>query len=551
MRKLRLLCGLALLAPAAALQAQEPLPLKHPPAPTVPAITAADLMTRLYILADDSMQGRRAGEIGNMKGTAYIESEVRRLGLRPAGDDGGYFQTVPLVRRAISDRSSLSADGQTLSLWTDFTPLPVRGTARALDGAQAVFGGDAASPGITAAQAAGKLVLVTAANLGRFGIRLGPDSPLRDAAGVGIIGTEAPPAAVVAQLRQASVSMAARAGGPQLPQMLLLSAHAAELLLGTPAAGAQPGAAGKTVHGQILYDETPAPARNVVAILEGSDPKLRGEYVAIGAHNDHLGLGRPIDHDSIRAWNTVMRPMGADSRVTGPPTAEQQAHIAAELDTMRRVDPDRPDSVFNGADDDGSGSVSLLEVAERFATARPRPRRSILFVWHTGEELGLLGSRWFTEHPTVPRDSIVAQLNMDMVGRGKADDVPGGGPTYLQLVGSRRLSTELGDLVEAVNRGESHPFHFDYQYDANGEPHNIYCRSDHAMYARFGIPVTFFTTGLHRDYHQVTDEPEYIDYPHMAAVAQLVHDVALRVADLDHRVVVDHPKPDPEAPCRQ
>ena len=550
MRKLSLLCGLALLAPAA-LPAQQPLPLKHTPAPTVPGITAGDLMTRLYIFADDSMQGRRAGEVGNLKGTAYIESEVRRLGLRPAGDRGGYFQDVPLVRRAVSDRSSLIVDGRPLSLWTDFTPLPVRGTARSIDGVPVVFGGELDNPAIAAGQAAGKLVLLTAGNARRFFLRLGPDSPLSGAAGIGIIGTEAPPAALVARLRQPSVSLGGGAALASVPQTLLVSAHAAELLLGAPAAGLQAGATGKTIRGQIVYDESPAPARNVVAILEGSNPKLRGEYVALGAHNDHLGMERPIDHDSIRAWNTVMRPMGADSRVTAPPTPEEQARIAAELDTMRRVDPDRPDSVFNGADDDGSGSVALLEIAQRFATATPRPRRSILFVWHTGEELGLLGSRWFTDHPTVPRDSIVAQLNMDMVGRGDADDVPDGGPTYLQLVGSRRLSTELGDLVEAVNKGEARPFHFDYQYDVNGEPHNIYCRSDHAMYARYGIPITFFTTGLHRDYHQVTDEPEYIDYPHMAAVAQLVHDLALRVADLDHRPVVDKPRPDPEAPCRQ
>ncbi len=548
MRKLRLLCALALMPLPAAVRAQEPpLPLKHPPAPTTPAITAADLMTRLYIFADDSMQGRRAGELGNMKGTAYIESEVRRLGLRPAGDDGGYFQTVPLVRRSVSDRSALGVDGQSLNIWTDFAPLPVRGSPRALDGAQVIFGGDLQSPGITAAQAAGKLVLVTGTP-GRLFVRIGPDSPLAGAAGIGVLSAEAPSAALLAQLRQPSLSMGG-GGGAQVPLVMFVSPRAAEVLLGAPAAGLQPGTAGKTVHGRVVYDQTPAPARNVVAILQGSDPKLRGEYVALGAHNDHLGMGRPIDHDSIRAWNTVMRPMGADSRLSGPPTAEQQAHIAAELDTMRRVDPDRPDSVFNGADDDGSGSVALLEVAERFAGERPR--RSVLFVWHTGEELGLLGSRWFTDHPTVPRDSIVAQLNMDMVGRGRADDVPGGGPAYLQLVGSRRLSTELGDIVEAVNRGEPRPFTFDYQYDANGEPHNIYCRSDHAMYARFGIPVTFFTTGLHRDYHQVTDEPEYIDYPHMASVSQLVHDVALRVADLDHRPVVDKPKPDPSAPCRQ
>jgi len=151
----------------------------------------------------------------------------------------------------------------------------------------------------------------------------------------------------------------------------------------------------------------------------------------------------------------------------------------------------------------------------------------------------------------LPRDSIVAQLNMDMIGRGGPNDEKGGGPGYLQLIGSRRLSTELGDIVEAVGKTESTTFHFDYAYDANGHPEQYYCRSDHYEYARYGIPITFFSTGGHRDYHEVTDEPQYIDYDQLARVANLVHDVALRVANLDHRVVVDHPKPDPHGQCKQ
>ena len=107
------------------------------------------------------------------------------------------------------------------------------------------------------------------------------------------------------------------------------------------------------------------------------------------------------------------------------------------------------------------------------------------------------------------------------------------------------------DHVEAVNRARPHPFTFDYAFDAEGHPENLYCRSDHYMYARYGIPVVFFTTGLHQDYHQVTDEPHYIDYEHFANVTQLIHDVALRVANTDRRVVVDKPKPDPSRPCRQ
>jgi len=217
------------------------------------------------------------------------------------------------------------------------------------------------------------------------------------------------------------------------------------------------------------------------------------------------------------------------------------------------------DSINNGADDDGSGTVSVLEIAQKIASMNPRPKRSILLVWHVGEEKGLLGSQYFTNHPTVPRDSIVAQLNMDMVGRGDADDETGrtkdgtplhGGPGYVMLVGSRRLSSELGDLIERVNTKDNHNLVFDYAFDVEGHPSRIYCRSDHYEYARYGIPIAFFTTGLHSDYHQVSDEPEYIDYAHMAQIANLIEDVAVHVANLGHRVVLDQPKPDLFGVCR-
>lgn len=194
--------------------------------------------------------------------------------------------------------------------------------------------------------------------------------------------------------------------------------------------------------------------------------------------------------------------------------------------------------------------MALLEIAERLV-AGPQPKRSVVFVWHTGEESGLQGSRWFTDHPTVPRDSIVSQINMDMIARGGPADEPKGGPGYLQVIGSRRLSTELGDLIEAVNREGKHRLDFDYTYDTDGHPDNFYCRGDHYNYARYGIPIAFFSTGGHRDYHQVTDEPEYLDYPKFTGVTSFVADVTERVANLDHRLKVDKPKPDPQAPCKQ
>jgi Zn-dependent M28 family amino/carboxypeptidase len=195
--------------------------------------------------------------------------------------------------------------------------------------------------------------------------------------------------------------------------------------------------------------------------------------------------------------------------------------------------------------------MGLLEIAEAISRSGAHPKRSLLFVWHTGEESGLQGSRWFTDHPTVPRDSIVAQINIDMIARGDPTDIPAGGPGYLEVLGSRRLSTELGDLAEQVNRDGRFGFQFNYAFDANGHPDQYYCRSDHANYARYGIPIVFFSTGSHRDYHQVTDEAQFLNYDKFATVVRYVDALTTKVADLDHRVVVDQPKPDPEAPCKQ
>ena len=326
-------------------------PRKLKPRRTTVAISDADLRTRLYIFADDSMMGRQHGREGNRKATDYIARELMRLGVLPAGESGTWFQ-------------------------------PVDGTAS---------------------------------------------------------GT--------------------------------------------------------------------ASGRNVIGVIRGGDSTLAGQYVAIGARVDHLGVDAvPVDRDSAHA---------------------------------------RRDSVFNGADD-GSGAMALLEIAEAIALAPVKPRRSILFVWHTGEEGGLTGSRWFVQHPTVPRDSIVAMINMDMIGRGRATDLPGGGDDYLAVVGSRRLSTELGEAVVAVNLTQPRPLRLDYRFD---EPttwpgyNNIYGRSDHANYARCNIPIAFFFTGLHQDYHRVTDEPQYIDYPHYAMITRYIGDLVLHLANRPARPTVDTPGP--------
>jgi hypothetical protein len=547
----------ALVAFTAQARAQTALPLKHTPARTQTAITPADLMTRLYMYSDDSMMGRLAGSEYNLKATAYIASEVKRFGLQPAGDSGGYFQNVPLVKRQLDASTSLSIDGTALRTWDDFVPRDPGRATRPFDGATVVFAGIIGdSSMITPEQAAGKFVVVSARSFQQVN-RGAILARFRNAAGIAVTGLESFPPQAINFFRQPQTILkdnpAATADTTSLPLYIYVSVAATRALLGASPDSVKAGATGKTVHGTVAFVDIPAPARNVVAILPGSDPKLKGEYVAIGAHNDHVGFDQtPVDHDSIRAFNDAVRRLelaAPDHRVN--PAQVQQIQVNA--DSLHRIHPARKDSIYNGADDDGSGTTSVLEIAQAFAGARgsAKPKRSIIFVWHTGEELGLFGSQYFTDHPTVTRDSIVAQLNMDMVGRGRADDENGGGPGYLQLIGTRRLSTELGDMIETVNKARKQPFTFDYQFDATGHPEQYYCRSDHYMYARYGIPIAFFTTGNHRDYHQVTDEPEYIDYDKLAHVSQFVYDVATRVADLDHRVVVDKPKPDPHGNCVQ
>ena len=322
-------------------------------------------------------------------------------------------------------------------------------------------------------------------------------------------------------------------------------------MLGVPLANLAPGACGRTVSGKLVSAEKPSDhpeyARNVVAILRGSDPALRATYVAIGAHNDHIGTRpNPVDHDSLEAYNKALYAMkmadGKTIRATTTAMRDSALKMVNMAEIRKKFGPARMDSVSNGADDDGSGSMAVLEIAEAMSMAPQKPKRSIIFVWHTGEESGLQGSAYFTKHPTVPRDSIVAQINIDMIGRGRADDLPGGGPDYLGVVGSNRLSSDLSRLVTAANVKQKSPLKLDYEFDdstAWDGYNNIYGRSDHANYARYNIPIAFFFTGLHRDYHQLTDEPQYIDYPHYSRITNYIRDLMVDVGNAPHRPKLD------------
>lgn len=726
-------------------------PLKHPPKPTTAAITAEELRTRLYIFSDDSMQGRQVGTVGNMKGTAYIASELKRLGVDPAGDNGGYFQRLPYVVRQFARTPTLSLGGTALTLNVDFVAVPGTRAPKAVVDVPVIFGGvdGDTTRQITPAEAAGKFVVMSVSaqatgrggqtggntpvvtmgcplpTSGRGGFAVGgttnfaggrggtltaaarfpdaiaiatvdldaltttqrmlintpmratnidggrggappydynanpatvsvPDPTLRGTAGdivvtngnqVAVIrngavvsgtlpggwtaasavqkwtadSTRSADSVALARERTDSLVTAAQrilasgshagsamfhgtaipldstqvvalgcnpaagrgsggrggagggggggrggaggsaaASGPVVARFHI-SAAAVTKLFGNRTDGLQPGATSGNATASLDFLETPSDwGRNVIGVVRGSDPKLRGEYVAIGGHNDHNGLTVPVDHDSLKAWNNErlrlqMNVVKGDLRGIAP---EQTAAIRVNMDSIRKLHPAvRMDSVLNGADDDGSGSMAVLEIAEAIAKMPVKPKRSILFVWHTGEEAGLLGSAYFTANPTVPIDSIVAQINIDMIGRGRAEDIVGGGPTYVGAVGSKRLSADLNREMLAVNAKEpaGRKLRIDYRFDdpmlgvnVDGKPaswpgyNNIYGRSDHANYANRCIPIVFFFTGLHGDYHQRTDEPQYIDYPHYSMITNFIRDLMVDVGNRPIRPALDN-----------
>jgi Zn-dependent M28 family amino/carboxypeptidase len=198
------------------------------------------------------------------------------------------------------------------------------------------------------------------------------------------------------------------------------------------------------------------------------------------------------------------------------------------------------DRINNGADDDGSGTTSLIGIARAFAHG-PKTKRSEIFVWHAGEELGLYGSEYFADHSPVPLENIVAQLNSDMIGRNHNNIEAESNTVY--TVGADRISTELHNILIDANAGLPKPMTLNFQLNDPTDPERVYYRSDHYSYAAKGIPIIFFTTFLHPDYHRVTDEVEKINFDKLAHIAQLIYEIGRTVANLDHSPVRDFKGP--------
>lgn len=505
------LCGLA------ACQTSKPAPVVTA-APVRIEPNAAELRTDLYAFAADSFRGRETGTPDADRAAAWLARRLQALGLEPGGDSG-YFYRVPMLRtRTVPKELSVTtpAGKKALELGPDIAFLSALGPGTPLPklsaDADVVFVSyGLVDPSISrddyaGLDVAGKVVVIAGTVPSGLDsakkVQLENPQALFARLGAAIAKQ---PAAVILLLPDSVYRLAAsQFGGTQIelsagktaaatPRVLPM-VGVARLTTGSPLLPASWPASdkgallsGTRFTASIGAESSTFNGYNVVGIVRGTDAALRNTFVAYGAHYDHIGI---------------------QSGATG-------------------------DSIANGADDDGSGSVSLLAIARSFVQG-PKPKRSVLFVWHVGEEKGLFGSQVFTDHPSVPIDSIVAQLNADMIGRNGDDSLyivgPGAAPNGQSAV--------LGTVIDSVNTAGARPFVFDRTWDTITHPERIYYRSDHFNYARKGIPIVFFTTGLHKQYHQVTDEAALINYDKMARVASLMYRSGLALGDRPTR-----PKP--------
>ena len=478
----------------------------------VESITAAQLRDYLYFVASDEMEGRDTPSRGLDLTAKFIALNLSRWGFKPAGDGGTFFQKIPLQsQKLLVAETMASLNGQKLTLGTDFIARAVSGNAsgslvfvghglqlksKSLDPYQGIDVRD-------------KLMVVIEGmpkGVGRNDLRgkVGVDyetaeSYARKNGAKGIVTIPTFTLRFWDRIHQQTIAAnratLVNSTPATIPTIVASEKIAQQIFAGEKfdyetlkkqITDGQIGAsfdltAAKQLNFAVTASTDPLSTQNVVAVLEGSDPTLRSEYVAVGAHYDHVGVGNP----------------------------DQSG-----------------DRIFNGADDDGSGTVAVLAIAEALARG-PKPKRSVLLVWHTGEEKGLWGSEWFVDHPTVPLNQIVAQLNIDMIGRSrKAGDTDSRnanltGPDEIYVIGSKMMSSDLGALSEKVNQSYL-KLQFNYKYDDPNDTERFFFRSDHYNYAKRGIPIIFYFDGVHADYHRQSDHPDKIDYDKMEKVTRTV-----------------------------
>jgi Zn-dependent M28 family amino/carboxypeptidase len=507
----------------------------------IETINAAQLRDYLSFIASDEMEGRDTPSRGLDTAAKFLAMNLARWGFKPAGDSGSFLQKIALRRDGVDkEQTTATLNDQPLKIGEDYIPVGRGGEASG----PLVFAGNGwffKSKNIDAyknVDAKGKIAVIFTPpdGLPRGFSRSDLDGkrgedwmePTEYATKAGAAGIIIVPGFQFLANWQRNYNRMTEGGalsvekfssGPgagALPT-IIASPRLANLLFqgesqnGTAlfdAAGANTLPASfdlkpeKKVTLKIVGKHNQLSTQNVVAVFEGSDPVLKDEYVAVGAHYDHVGIGNPVNGDAI----------------------------------------------YNGADDDGSGTTALLAMAEALAKAPTKPKRSVIFIWHAGEEKGLWGSRYFVENPTVPLDKIVTQLNIDMIGRSKkaGDTNPRNkelsGPDEIYVIGSKMMSTELGALSESVNKDYLN-LSFNYRYDDPNDPNRFFFRSDHFNFARKGIPIIFYFDGEHEDYHRPGDSADKIDYEKMQKVTRTVYMMLWELANRPTRPVVDKQLP--------
>lgn len=467
-------------------------------------IREADLKRDLYAMASDAMRGREAGTPDEMRASMWVAEQLRTTGVKPIGEDGSYFQWFNMIRTRVSTVSTTGEfDGQGAQLFKDFIPL---GSANADVSGPAIWVDNSAD---TAIDVRGKVVATRMVTPNPASIRTTTNSPgvrysqagitatqqrfaRRGAAAVFIVADVEADRAFddLAVLRARGTYDVDRAAQRFADQPRRAELPPAPRNAPTPAflvrAAAEPmlrRGAGITIHLRLERFETPSV--NIVGVIEGTDPVLKKEYVLFSSHQDHDGVRYAIDGDSVWA----------------------------------------------GADDNGTVSVALLASARAFV--KQRPKRSILFVYHGAEERGLLGSRYHAAHPVVPLSQIVTVLNGDMIGRNHPDSA-----SILGVQPPHRNSSDL--VAHALRANElTGRFKLDSIWDRPSHPEGWYFRSDHVPYARLNVPALMYTTNLHPDYHTPRDKPERIDYPKLTRMAKWMYLTGWFVANAPKRPAVD------------
>ena len=456
-------------------------------------ITADDYFQRLSVIAHDSMMGRDTPSPGLDATADWIAAEFERMGIAPAGEDGTYFQRYAITSvRPDFGGSSAELDGTELSFGSDMS-FPSGAVEGDLEGEVVVVSGSGTPDEQQLAEVEGKHVLIIASADGGGGGRRGRGTGFRtvrsfqSSGALSVVQASASDeAAWESDVRRQSATVSVRFGtSTRAPRVNIrdatlrpiLSAYGLDL---DAMRAATDGLTARTVPGlrlsltlrtEVIQEQT---APNVVGMVEGRDPELRDEFVIFSAHMDHIG--------------------------TGTPDASG-------------------DSIFNGADDDASGTVTVVELAEAFASMDPPPRRSMIFLLVSGEEKGLWGSRYYADNPTVPMDQIVANLNADMVGRNWPDSIV--------VIGKEH--SDLGATMDGVN--VKHPELGMVAMDDIWPEQNFYGRSDHYNFARKGVPILFFFNGTHDDYHGRDDEVDRIDTEKASRIGKLMFYLGVEVAE--------------------